>query len=453
MYRIRSTVLLIASMVLLRGQWEPDYRLTYTSESSYLSHNTGRCIASSGDTVHVVWFEWHTGGERIFYKRSPDGGNSWSNDTCLVNANTRSIDPCLVASGPYLHVVWADQRLGSFMTFYKRSSDAGFSWTADTCLISSAPSSYPAIAVNGSMVHVVTNSGIYKRSTDGGVTWSNDTVLSGISFPSISASDLYVHIIHNGLYHNRSSDNGQTWSGNVSIVNGSSPSVTSIHSNVHVIFTRNTYAYYIGSTDNGASWKPEIQLSVNTAGVGEPYIWAVNDHLHAVWMANNEICYTRSFDNGASWFPDTFLTTDPAVSTWPFVTVSGDKVHVIWMDNRDGNGEIYYKRNSTGNIGVQEEAGSIRNLPGFLVSTFFRDRLYITVPGGTAWSGMHRLDCYNSAGIKLFSLRIDMSSSHIYKSSMLAGLSPGIYFFALTPVSAPGKYTKIFKAIKIDKFE
>ncbi|HEY5533787.1 MAG TPA: hypothetical protein VIL99_02435 [Ignavibacteria bacterium] len=35
------------------------------------------------------------------------------------------------------------------------------------------------------------------------------------------------------------------------------------------------------------------------------------------------------------------------------VAVSGSVVHVVWYDDRDGNAEIYYKRDPTGNVGIQ----------------------------------------------------------------------------------------------------
>jgi len=46
-------------------------------------------------------------------------------------------------------------------------------------------------------------------------------------------------------------------------------------------------------------------------------------------------------------------TLDTADNFAPFVEVSGPAVHVIWADCRNGNGKIYYKRNPTGNIGIQ----------------------------------------------------------------------------------------------------
>ena len=49
------------------------------------------------------------------------------------------------------------------------------------------------------------------------------------------------------------------------------------------------------------------------------------------------------------------LTNNDAVSVFPFVAASNSAVHVVWQDYRDGNAEIYYKRNPTGNtVGIKE---------------------------------------------------------------------------------------------------
>ncbi|MBK7159928.1 MAG: hypothetical protein IPH77_15705 [Ignavibacteria bacterium] len=52
------------------------------------------------------------------------------------------------------------------------------------------------------------------------------------------------------------------------------------------------------------------------------------------------------------WIADTQLTVNFA-SQNPSVSVSGTAVYVVWKDYRDGNWEIYSKRNPTGNpIGI-----------------------------------------------------------------------------------------------------
>jgi hypothetical protein len=80
-------------------------------------------------------------------------------------------------------------------------------------------------------------------------------------------------------------------------------------------------------------------------------------NVHTIWYderdGNREIYYKRSTDFGLSWSADTRLTFNSATSLDPRVCVSGPNVHVVWRDIRDGNWEIYYKRNPTGNIGVE----------------------------------------------------------------------------------------------------
>ena len=73
------------------AQWQPDVRLTNNPAYSYSSYNNARCVASSGNDVHVVWYDSRDGNYEIYYKRSTDGGISWEADTRLTNntANSR----------------------------------------------------------------------------------------------------------------------------------------------------------------------------------------------------------------------------------------------------------------------------------------------------------------------------------------------------------------------------
>jgi hypothetical protein len=44
------------------------------------------------------------------------------------------------------------------------------------------------------------------------------------------------------------------------------------------------------------------------------------------------------------------------------VAISGQAVHVVWSDMRDGNSEIYYKRDPTGNpVGIHNISNEIPN--------------------------------------------------------------------------------------------
>ena len=118
-----------------------------------------------------------------------------------------------------------------------------------------------------------------------------------------------------------------------------------------------------------AQWEPDVRLTYDQAVSYTPYssgvhaVAASGDTIHIVWYDNRdgnyEIYYKRSTDGGTNWEPDTRLTNDPAESSYPSMTVSGSVIHVVWNDTRDGNSEIYYKRNPTGNIGIKNISSEI----------------------------------------------------------------------------------------------
>jgi hypothetical protein len=240
--------------------------------------------------VHVVWQDYRDGNYEIYYKRSTNAGVSWEADTRLTSYSSYSENPSVSVSGQVVHVVWRDQRDGNYEIYYKRSTDAGVSWGADTRLTNnSADSRYASVSVFGSVVHVVwqdLRDGIreeiyYKRSTDGGTNWGVDIRLTNnpffSEFPSVSVSGSVVHVV----------------------------------------------------------WEDDRD-------------------------GNTELYYKRSTDGGTSWGADTRLTNNIAFSRHSSVSVSGSSVHVVWEDSRDGNYEIYYKRDPTGNpIGIRNISSEI----------------------------------------------------------------------------------------------
>jgi hypothetical protein len=190
-----------------------------------------------------------------------------------------------------------DGRTGRFQTFYKRSTDGGATWGADTMLSnSSSTAAYPSVAASGSNVHVAWeddrdggNAEYYtKRSTDGGTTWGPDTRLT------YNSNQVMVTI---------------------------GPSVAASGSNVHI---------------------------VRNSGPG---------------TSANDVYYLRSTNGGTTWGPDTRLTHTDTTANNPSVAVAGRKVHVVWWDWRNGTwaGEIYYKRDPTGNPSGVEEVSQNAN--------------------------------------------------------------------------------------------
>ena len=94
--------------------WGPDIRLTNAPSVSQRPS-----IAVSGINLHVVWFDERDGNFEVYYKHSPDGGNSWRSDTRLTDAPGASMHPTIAARDDSLHVVWFDERDGSTEIYYK----------------------------------------------------------------------------------------------------------------------------------------------------------------------------------------------------------------------------------------------------------------------------------------------------------------------------------------------
>jgi hypothetical protein len=362
----------------LFAQWQSDVRLTNNPAYSSTSENNSGCIAASGNVVHVVWYDNRDGNYEIYYKRSADGGVSFEADSRLTNNTASSFSPSVSVSGLVVHVIWNDRRDGNYEIYYKRSTDAGISWGADTRLTNnSAHSQFSSVAVSGSAVHVVWrdirdgNYEIYyKSSIDGGVSFGADTRLtnnlSGSDGPSVSVSGSAVHVVwydsrdgNYEIYYKRSIDGGISWGAETRLTNNSflstkvSVAVSGSVLNVTWVDTRDSYneIYYKRSTDGGTSWEADTRLTIHTgtSSASDPSVSVSGSVVHVVWHddrdGNTEIYYKSSSDGGVSFGTDTRLTNNTAGSYYSFVSASGSVVHVIWQEKRDGNEEIYYKRN------------------------------------------------------------------------------------------------------------
>jgi len=369
-----------------QAQWQPDTPLTNDPGSSQMDGlPNAHCIASSGDTVHVVWKDNRDGASNeIYYKRSTDGGLSWGSDIRISNNVFTSTAPSISMSGSLVIIVWSDKRdaisNNNYELYYSRSTDGGSSWSTDTRLTNDpAQSDSPSVSVSGQLVSVVwddyrevTTKTYYKRSTDGGISWGPDTkLIEPGGSPSVSVSGSVVHVVWNALgktSYKRSKDGGLTWEASIllSIENviTNSPSLSVSGSSVHVAWldSRNSLKYeiyYKHSADSGVTWEADTRLTTNyTSATLFSSVAASGSDVHVVWDDNRdgnyEIYYKGSKDGGLSWGADTRLTNNAALSWHPYISASTRAVHVVWTDNRDGS-DIYYKRNPTNSeVGLKE---------------------------------------------------------------------------------------------------
>jgi len=380
MKKLIYTLVILAFAVSINAQWQSDVRLTNNPGYSFTTGNNSRCVASNGNIVHVFFSDNRDGNSEIYYKRSIDAGVNWGSDTRLTNSPDSSAFPSVALSGSALHIVWQDKRNGHFEIYYKRSMDDGNTWGADTRLtVNTSSDDYsPSLAVSGNVLHLVWQrngfgaGAYYKRSTDAGLSWGSDFQFTSTSYiPSISASGSLVHIVWvygsdstYNTYYRRSTDEGSTWSSGTVISSVSSarynpPSISSTGSNVHLVWNHKVSPlgiwtiYYKNSTNGGISWQADNWLVNGPYSSVNPNITCSGNMVHIVWFSMPGIYYKRSTNNGNNWEADTRLTLLDSMSLLSNIGLSGNTVHVVWVDKRDGNYEIYYKRNPTGNVGIQ----------------------------------------------------------------------------------------------------
>jgi hypothetical protein len=133
--------------------WDLDTRLTFTPEISWFP-----CLAVSGSNLHVVWNDWRDGNAEVYYKRSTDGGTTWTPDTNLTQNTSWSGSPTIAVSGSNVHLIFVDERFGypNNELFYTSSADGGSTWAPEVRLTNADYASiYPSLIVSGSRLHVV----------------------------------------------------------------------------------------------------------------------------------------------------------------------------------------------------------------------------------------------------------------------------------------------------------
>ena len=356
--------------------WSAVKRLTWTSgESDYPAIAT-----DSNKTIHLVWNDDTPGNSEIHYKRSTDGGTSWSAAKRLTWTSDWSRNPAIaIDTSNVIHIVWSESISGGVEIFYKRSLDGGATWGPARRLTWTSGWSYePAIAVySNNAIHVVWWESwpdyyeiYYKRSTDGGSSWGAVERLTwtpGNSYlPAVAAdSNQSIYVVwyddtpgYQEIYFKKSPNGGSTWNPveRLTWISEESrhprPAVDSnnaLHFVWYVQTPEQAEIHYRRSPNGGSTWSPDKRLTWTSGWSQNPDIAVgAGNSIHVVWTddtpGNHEVYYKGSPDGGLTWSLVQRLTWTLEDSWEPAIAVdSTDFIHIVWRDDTAGNAEIYYK--------------------------------------------------------------------------------------------------------------
>jgi len=348
-----------------------------------LTWNSGRSIypeialGPSGH-IHVVWYDNTHSNDEIYFKRSTDGGLSWSSAKRLSWSADRSYYPTVaVDSGGNIYVVWQDYSLGDTAeVLYKKSTDGGASWISKRLTWNPENSCNAVVRVDTSgNIHVFWDDSspgngeiFHKKSTDGGASWTTKRITwnSGNSGnPDVlidTGGNIHVAWYDNTpgnseIYYKKSADGGATWASTKRL---SWNSESSAHPRIavdgseyiHVVwqdFTPgNAEIFHSVSTDSGMTWAAK-RLTWSSEASTYPAIAAdISGSIHVFWAegsVNTEIYSLTSTDGGATWGSAKRLTWNSGASSSPEIAIdSSGHFHVVWHDASGGNFDIYYKQ-------------------------------------------------------------------------------------------------------------
>jgi hypothetical protein len=380
MKQMKLITLAIGLMVFSQAAqagWGPTKRLTWTSGAS----TQPAIAADSSDNLHLVWVNFTPGNAEIYYKKSMDGGATWSAGKRLTWTPGDSSDPALaVDPSRNPHVVWQENVSGNREIYYKKSIDGGATWSDSKRLTTNSGNSLkPALAVDTSgNPHVVWhdhtpgNAEIYyRKSQDGGASWSESRRLtwnSGHSYvPRVAVdSSGKVHVAWSDwtpgsseIYYKNSTNGGAIWSSSKRLTWNSGQSyypqiAAESPDNLHIAWndemSGNRETYYKKSTDGAASWSASQRLTWN---FGESWnlelVVDSSKDLHLLRVdttpGSMQVFYKKSTNGGASWSAGERLSwTSSDIYELGMAADPSGNVHVVWEDGELSDLEIYYKK-------------------------------------------------------------------------------------------------------------
>ncbi len=400
---------------LLDPPWNTNIRVNDSAEGEATQDNPALAASQTTSDVYAIWIDHRNGDADVYFARSADGGQTWgaavrvSQDT--GSAWQQAPDIAVNASGT-LHAAWVDSREGSNDIYYARSADSGQTWSQEIRIndVTTRSQSSPAIAILADTVCVGWSDErtTYNRhdiyvdcSSDGGLNWGTDTRVNDDAAgtykrynPDIAiASSGRVHVVwyddrdgDYNIYYTHSSVGGG-WSTNNRLnhdpgtATQQTPSVA-VHGNTVYAawqdYRNSTWDLYTNySTDGGDTWQTSDQKVNDSSGIEQPVL-AVDGQgtAWASWRvitSGQYILYSDAYGpNG--WGTDTVVTSSTAFKQNPAIAAGGSPVYVAWYHSSTGGDADIFLSAWNGSlwgdaVQVNDEGEARQERPGLAVGS------------------------------------------------------------------------------------
>jgi hypothetical protein len=367
----------------LSAQFNFETRVTNAAGDTYTSFNNANSLVANGEVVHLVYTDERGLEPEVYYQRSIDGGTTWQTAVPLTTNNgSFSGYPTIAISNNEVHVAWADQRNGHDDIYYRKSPDGGTTWFDETRITNDPfDSGFPSLSTSGPVIHLVWTDTrfedeevFYCHSVNGGLTWGNQIRLTSNSGNSVNASVSCVandvHVVwqdnRNGneeIYYKRSTDGGHTWGADrrmtFNVSKSNFPSAVAVGKTIIIVWSDlqvgNAEIFGIRSVDNGDTWSDYIRLTNSPRESLEPKIAMEGAFAFLTWhelsdiATNWEVESRFSTDAGVTWTPRRQLSVEAGFSGHSAVCVDNALVVAAWTESRFGDTEILCRRNLTAN--------------------------------------------------------------------------------------------------------
>ena len=316
-------------------KYQANAQMRYEPNKNY-GHSELPQVATQGNNVYVVWLDDILGGRdvffragentpenngQIFFSKSNDGGNTFSDPVNLGNNTGFSGDPEIAASkSNYVYAVWHNAGRG---IVFRRSTDGGNRFDKDISLSNNSTLCFqPQLAVSSSSDKDDNNNSNNDNDDD------TDVYVAWIR--------IYPYIQDKQQLQEQQQNQQDK----------------QLLSRYDVVFRR--------SIDKGETFgtKDNIKLANNISGFAEDLrLAALQNNVYAMWtngtfVSGNyhdltDIVFTKSFDNGNKFDSAVNINNYTGWSSDPQVAVVGNNVYTVWNENpHDNNGQIMFRRSN-----------------------------------------------------------------------------------------------------------